>query len=80
MKRYPQVATVPEPGKLTMEQRLDYAKWIFLQLSLAIKYLHDREITHRDLKPENVLLTGDEKDVIVKVSESFGYFKITYPF
>jgi NIMA (never in mitosis gene a)-related kinase len=31
----------------------------FIQLSLAIKYIHDRKILHRDLKADNVFLMSD---------------------
>jgi NIMA (never in mitosis gene a)-related kinase len=40
-------------GKLIPEDVvLDY----FVQVCLALKYLHDRKIIHRDLKPQNVFL------------------------
>eukprot|EP00112_Aurelia_sp_Birch-Aquarium-sp1_P000362 Seg1031.6 transcript_id=Seg1031.6/GoldUCD/mRNA.D3Y31 product="Serine/threonine-protein kinase Nek4" protein_id=Seg1031.6/GoldUCD/D3Y31 len=32
-------------------------KWM-LQISDAVRYLHDKNIVHRDLKPENILLTA----------------------
>ena len=32
-------------------------KWM-LQISDAVRYLHDKSIVHRDLKPENILLTA----------------------
>ena len=31
---------------------------IFVQMSLAIKHIHDRKILHRDLKSQNVFLTS----------------------
>jgi NIMA (never in mitosis gene a)-related kinase len=31
---------------------------LFVQLSLAIKHIHDRKILHRDLKSQNVFLTS----------------------
>ena len=42
---------------------------------LAIKYLHDNNISHRDLKPENILLKSDESnETLVKISD-FGLSK-----
>ena len=40
----------------------------FVQLCLALKYLHDRKVLHRDLKAGNVFLT---KDGFVKVCDAF---------
>ncbi len=51
------------------------AKLLFYQMVLAIKYLHDNNISHRDLKPENILLKSDESnETLVKISD-FGLSK-----
>jgi NIMA (never in mitosis gene a)-related kinase len=44
----------------------------FVELALAIKYIHDRKILHRDLKGENVFLT---KDGTVKLGD-FGIARV----
>jgi NIMA (never in mitosis gene a)-related kinase len=44
----------------------------FLQICLAIKYLHERNILHRDIKAQNILLT--ERRRIIKVGD-FGIAK-----
>jgi NIMA (never in mitosis gene a)-related kinase len=31
---------------------------LFVQICLAVKYIHDRKIIHRDLKPRNIFLSG----------------------
>lgn len=51
------------------------SKFLFRQMALAIKYLHDNSITHRDLKPENVLLSSpDTTETILKITD-FGLSK-----
>ena len=39
----------------------------FLQVSSAIKYMHERRIMHRDIKPANVLIMGNGQ---LKVTQS----------
>ena len=50
-------------------------KFLFRQMCLGVKYLHDQSITHRDLKPENVLLTlPDTNESLIKITD-FGLSK-----
>ncbi|CAL8071443.1 unnamed protein product [Calicophoron daubneyi] len=51
------------------------AKFLFLQMVIAVKYLHEHGITHRDLKPENILLTGSDNRCLIKVTD-FGLSKL----
>jgi len=46
----------------------------FVQLSLALKHLHDRRILHRDLKTQNIFLTG-QKSGTVKLGD-FGIARV----
>ncbi|BHF58567.1 Checkpoint kinase 2 [Sparganum proliferum] len=57
-------------GQLSEED----SKFLFLQIVLATKYLHDNGITHRDLKPENILLSGPSNRCLIKVTD-FGLSK-----
>ncbi|CAH8587992.1 unnamed protein product [Schistosoma curassoni] len=51
------------------------SKFLFLQMVIAVKYLHDHGITHRDLKPENILLTSKANRCLIKVTD-FGVSKL----
>lgn len=47
----------------------------FTQITLALKYVHDRHILHRDIKSQNVLLTGKEGRHCAKIAD-FGISKV----
>ena len=51
------------------------SKFLFRQMVLGVKYLHEKSITHRDLKPENILLCSpDTNETLVKITD-FGLSK-----
>lgn len=46
------------------------AKFLFRQMAIGVKYLHDHSITHRDLKPENILLSSPEtNETLIKITD-----------
>ncbi|CAF0809215.1 unnamed protein product [Adineta ricciae] len=52
------------------------SKFLFRQMCIGVKYLHDSSITHRDLKPENVLLTSPETtEALIKITD-FGLSRL----
>ncbi|KAJ3156584.1 Checkpoint kinase 2 [Geranomyces variabilis] len=51
------------------------AKFMFYQILLAVKYLHDLDITHRDIKPENILMESRDPLTRLLVSD-FGLAKM----
>lgn len=57
---YHKIAKQRELGKLFPESQI--ITW-FVQMALAMNYVHDKKILHRDLKTQNIFLTskGDIK-------------------
>eukprot|EP00811_Abedinium_folium_P031131 NODE_503_length_2982_cov_63.584588.p1 GENE.NODE_503_length_2982_cov_63.584588~~NODE_503_length_2982_cov_63.584588.p1 ORF type:complete len:827 (-),score=234.66 NODE_503_length_2982_cov_63.584588:275-2755(-) len=54
------------------------ARYVFLQLTEALIYIHSKGIVHRDLKPENILVSTKESRgelLSVKISD-FGHSKL----
>ena len=54
------------PAKMFSED--DIMEW-FVQICMALCYLHKKRWMHRDLKPHNVFLTGHRRIVKVRVGE-----------
>lgn len=46
------------------------AKWIFAQLAVAVKELHDANVVHRDIKPENVMMCDNDLAMLADFSTS----------
>jgi len=53
----------------------DEAKFLFHQLCVGVKYLHDSGVVHRDLKPENLLLCEEYGVKRLKIAD-FGFANI----
>ena len=53
------ITTMAEKGSRFTETRI----WkIFLQLVLALRYLHkEKQVVHRDLSPANIMLSEEDK-------------------
>lgn len=44
------------------------------QICYAVRHLHSMNIAHRDLKPENLLLTSNDENSVIKLTD-FGFAK-----
>jgi len=52
---------IERKGRLNYEIAVEY----IVQLAEAAMYLHSRDILHRDIKPENVIITPENKVVLI---------------
>jgi serine/threonine protein kinase len=58
---------------------LKMIKKIFLQICLAVEFMHAKDYIHRDIKPENILICEDESDSTYKCKIcDFGISKTYY--
>ena len=53
--------SVEQKGKLDYETAVNY----IAQLSEAVDYIHQRDILHRDIKPENIIITPENKAILI---------------
>jgi|GEM_PF-2387082 len=61
---------VNEKGRLNYEKAVNYVA----QLSEAISYIHRRDILHRDIKPDNVIITEDDKAILIDFGSARAFF------
>jgi len=65
------LSTLIEKRKMRLFPEQEVISW-FLQVALALQYMHDEHILHRDLKTQNIFLT---KQGIIKLGD-FGIAKV----
>jgi serine/threonine-protein kinase len=53
--------TIEQCGKLNYETVVNY----IAQLSEAVDYIHRKGILHRDIKPDNIIITPDNKAILI---------------
>ena len=51
------------------EQRLEKGLELFRQVCLGVQAIHEKGLAHLDLKPHNLLITGNEENPILKVTD-----------
>ena len=62
IKRQSMIETLLDEGLFTTENVENYLK-IYLSLTRAIEYIHEKGIIHRDLKPANIFFKNEEVKV-----------------
>lgn len=65
------LSSLIEKRKMRYFPESDVLSW-FIQISLALQYMHDEHILHRDLKTQNIFLT---KNNMIKLGD-FGIAKV----
>jgi len=65
------LSTLIEKRRMRYFPEADVISW-FIQISLALQYMHDEHILHRDLKTQNIFLT---KNNMIKLGD-FGIAKV----
>jgi len=52
---------VDEKGRLNYETAVNY----IAQIAEAVDYIHQRDILHRDIKPDNIIITPENKAILI---------------
>ena len=50
------------------------ARGVTRNIASGIRYLHSKKVAHRDIKPENILMTSNNNDIDIKITD-FGLAK-----